>query len=312
MRGFAATCVVSLLFVTTVGPVRAADEDALSLDEFRPEMPEIELAPLMAPDPAQMMVKPQPEPTFAMPSGLGGFYAEPDELAPAAKLMLAEPPQAVKRKGVGPIVLASINGAVPPPGSERRLRVAPGSHELALARRYKGAETQVLTLDVEADVEYSIGWQETDGSWEPTVYQVKRTRALPAPVVNETLDTVAAAAAPAPTTSYDQPEAAAPAGRLLMAEPPQAVKRKGVRSVVLTRINGEAPPAGSERRLRVEPGVHEFSFTRRYKGAEERVLTLDVQPGTEYSVGWRETDGDWEPVVYEVKRARTAALRPAG
>lgn len=102
---------------------------------------------------------------------------------------------------------------------------------------------------------------------------------------------------------FYQPDPASPSGMIFIPKPPPSVERKGIREVRISHINGLLAPPSTSRQLRLPPGDHEITFVRPDEKGPGKSLVVTIEADTEYSLGYRDTDGDWEPVIYEIKQS---------
>jgi hypothetical protein len=92
-----------------------------------------------------------------------------------------------------------------------------------------------------------------------------------------------------------------PNGEIFMPEPPASAGLKGIRVVRVSTIDGEPTPPGTDRTIRLAPGTYEVMFVRPEHRDDGIPVVMDVEVGTIYWCGWRDTEGGWEPVVYAIQ-----------
>lgn len=86
-----------------------------------------------------------------------------------------------------------------------------------------------------------------------------------------------------------------------MPEPPASAGQKGIRVVRVSTIDGKPTPPGTDRTIRLAPGTYEVMFVRQEHRDDGIPVVMDVEVGTIYWCGWRDTEGGWEPVVYAIQ-----------
>jgi hypothetical protein len=96
--------------------------------------------------------------------------------------------------------------------------------------------------------------------------------------------------------AYDEPN-----GQIFMPEPPVSVEQKGIQVVRVAKINGKPIAKGMERTIRLTPGTYEVMFVRPGNRSEEIPVVMDIEPGSIYWCGWRDSGNGWEPVVYAIQ-----------
>ena len=96
--------------------------------------------------------------------------------------------------------------------------------------------------------------------------------------------------------AYDEPN-----GEIFMPKPPESAGQKGIQVVRVSKINGKPTPKGTERTIRLAPGTYEVMFVRPGNRGEEIPVVMDIELGTTYWCGWRDSDSGWEPVVYSIQ-----------
>jgi hypothetical protein len=96
--------------------------------------------------------------------------------------------------------------------------------------------------------------------------------------------------------SHDEPN-----GQIFMPEPPASAGQKGIKVVRVSKINGKPVPRGTERTIRLAPGTYEVMFVQPGNRSEEIPVVMDIEPGSIYWCGWRDSGNGWEPVVYAIQ-----------
>jgi len=104
-----------------------------------------------------------------------------------------------------------------------------------------------------------------------------------------------------PSHYFQQAGHQEPNGEIFMPEPPASAGQKGIRVVRVSTIDGKPAPQGAGRTIRLAPGSYEVMFVRPDDRDEGIPVVMDIEVGTIYWCGWRDTDGGWEPVVYAIQ-----------
>jgi hypothetical protein len=89
-------------------------------------------------------------------------------------IFMAEPPDSAREQGIRAVHVTGVDGAPVRHKTDRTIMLAPGTHEISFVRPETGGEPIFVRIDVEADLNYWVGWRPTEESWEPVVYIVQR------------------------------------------------------------------------------------------------------------------------------------------
>ena len=109
--------------------------------------------------------------------------------------------------------------------------------------------------------------------------------------------------APAESSSrfFQQAAPDEPNGQIFMPEPPESAGQKGIQVVRVSKIDGKPTPKGTERTIHLAPGTYEVMFVRPGNRREEIPVVMDIELGSIYWCGWRDSENGWEPVVYAIQ-----------
>ncbi|MGI9263598.1 MAG: hypothetical protein ACR2QU_01635 [Gammaproteobacteria bacterium] len=89
-------------------------------------------------------------------------------------IFMAEPPDSAREEGIRAVHVTGIDGAPVRHKTDRTIMLAPGTHEISFIRPDIEGEPILVRIEIEADLNYWVGWRSTEENWEPVVYIVQR------------------------------------------------------------------------------------------------------------------------------------------
>lgn len=101
------------------------------------------------------------------------YFQQAAQEAPNGQIFMPEPPASAGQKGIQVVRVSKINGKPTPKGTDRTIRLVPGTYEVMFVRPGNRDEEIPVVMDIELGKIYWCGWRDPGNGWEPVVYAIQ-------------------------------------------------------------------------------------------------------------------------------------------